>query len=71
MFESLLPRSVIGNKAARTDLVTCTVTYREGRPDLKAVSLWKIGGRSRTRTYDPLIKSQLLYHLSYAPGRRP
>jgi hypothetical protein len=32
---------------------------------------WKIGGRSRTRTYDPLIKSQLLYHLSYAPGQRP
>ncbi len=30
-----------------------------------------VGGRSRTRTYDPLIKSQLLYHLSYAPGRRP
>ena len=29
----------------------------------------KIGGRSRTRTYDPLIKSQLLYHLSYAPVR--
>ena len=27
-----------------------------------------IGGRSRTRTYDPLIKSQLLYHLSYAPA---
>ncbi len=26
-----------------------------------------VGGRSRTRTYDPLIKSQLLYHLSYAP----
>jgi hypothetical protein len=26
------------------------------------------GGRSRTRTYDPLIKSQLLYQLSYAPG---
>jgi hypothetical protein len=26
-----------------------------------------LGGRSRTRTYDPLIKSQLLYHLSYAP----
>src|ERR1700694_4071528 len=25
------------------------------------------GGRSRTRTYDPLIKSQLLYQLSYAP----
>ena len=25
------------------------------------------GGRSRARTYDPLIKSQLLYQLSYAP----
>ncbi len=30
----------------------------------------KIGGRSRNRTYDPLIKSQLLYHLSYAPWER-
>ena len=29
--------------------------------------LCDFGGRSRTRTYDPLIKSQLLYHLSYAP----
>jgi hypothetical protein len=27
--------------------------------------LWS--GRSRTRTCDPLIKSQLLYRLSYAP----
>jgi hypothetical protein len=27
----------------------------------------KIGGRTRTRTLDPLIKSQLLYQLSYAP----
>ncbi len=26
------------------------------------------GGRNRIRTYDPLIKSQLLYQLSYAPG---
>ena len=26
-----------------------------------------IGGRTRTRTWDPLIKSQLLYQLSYAP----
>ena len=29
------------------------------------------GGRTRTRTWDPLIKSQLLYQLSYAPGIRP
>lgn len=26
-----------------------------------------IGGRRRIRTLDPLIKSQLLYQLSYAP----
>ena len=32
------------------------------------VCLGIVGGRSRTRTYDPLIKSQLLYHLSYAPA---
>jgi hypothetical protein len=31
------------------------------------------GGHTRTRTWDPLIKSQLLYQLSYPPGpwRRP
>ncbi len=29
--------------------------------------LKRFGGRSRTRTYDPLIKSQLLCQLSYAP----
>src|ERR1041384_2509080 len=28
------------------------------------------GGRTRARTWDPLIKSQLLYQLSYAPGRK-
>ena len=27
----------------------------------------EFGGRTRTRTWDPLIKSQLLYQLSYAP----
>ena len=27
----------------------------------------KFGGRTRARTWDPLIKSQLLYQLSYAP----
>ena len=30
----------------------------------------KFGGRTRIRTLDPLIKSQLLYQLSYAPGSR-
>jgi hypothetical protein len=28
----------------------------------------EFGGRTRTRTLDPLIKSQLLYQLSYAPS---
>src|SRR6478672_8372468 len=35
--------------------------------ELTSNAFENIGGRSRTRTYDPLIKSQLLYHLSYAP----
>src|SRR6202171_3512723 len=26
------------------------------------------GGRTRARTWDPMIKSHLLYQLSYAPG---
>src|SRR5262249_1504366 len=30
--------------------------------------LKRLGGRTRARTWDPLIKSQLLYQLSYAPG---
>jgi hypothetical protein len=30
-----------------------------------------LGGRTRARTWDPLIKSQLLYQLSYAPGPGP
>ncbi len=30
----------------------------------------KIGGRTRIRTWDPLIKSQLLYQLSYEVGER-
>jgi hypothetical protein len=29
----------------------------------------KPGGRTRARTWDPLIKSQLLYQLSYAPEK--
>jgi hypothetical protein len=32
--------------------------------------LERLGGRTRTRTWDPLIKSQLLYQLSYAPRTR-
>src|SRR5260370_2345382 len=31
-------------------------------------SLRRLGGRTRARTWDPMIKSHLLYQLSYAPG---
>ncbi len=42
---------------------------RAGPPDRFASQrIEKIGGCTRTRTLDPLIKSQLLYQLSYAPG---
>jgi hypothetical protein len=38
---------------------------RKSISKFKCVNLF--GGRTRTRTLDPLIKSQLLYQLSYAP----
>ena len=38
-----------------------------GGKSCEAPSAKQDGGRSRDRTYDPLIKSQLLYQLSYAP----
>ena len=38
---------------------------RYARPECPVLA--RVGGRSRTRTCDPLIKSQLLYQLSYAP----
>ena len=46
---------------------TATQAALSTKPLLK---LEKYGERSRARTYDPLIKSQLLYQLSYAPGGR-
>src|SRR5215470_18789879 len=54
----------------------CSVSqssYREctGKIEKKAAVLGQIidfiGGCRRTRTFDPLIKSQLLYQLSYTP----
>jgi hypothetical protein len=33
--------------------------------------LERLGGRTRARTWDPMIKSHLLYQLSYAPGSCP
>jgi hypothetical protein len=40
-----------------------------GKSAEKSKSAEKNGGRTRARTLDPLIKSQLLYQLSYAPVR--
>jgi hypothetical protein len=39
--------------------------------DERSLRLRLDGGRTRARTWDPLIKSQLLYQLSYAPGTGP
>ena len=53
----------VSNRARK---VSNRATRRERglrRYDFPGVS----GGRTRTRTLDPLIKSQLLYQLSYAP----
>ncbi len=47
------------------------------RPSITSITrqankvLQENGGCSRIRTYDPLIKSQLLYQLSYAPAVQP
>ena len=43
---------------------------RGGPPQLRKIQCFPEfnGGCSRARTYDPLIKSQLLYQLSYAPA---
>jgi hypothetical protein len=35
---------------------------------LRGNGIFGLGGRTRARTWDPLIKSQLLYQLSYAPA---
>jgi hypothetical protein len=45
------------------------VTLHKKRRLVKNQSYFNLfdGGRTRARTLDPLIKSQLLYQLSYAP----
>ncbi len=52
--------------AARAELERGEVD-RERGPRVRTVA-GRAGERSRTRTYDPLVKSQLLYRLSYAPA---
>jgi hypothetical protein len=51
-------------KSPRSDAITAkTLT--------EVCALRLDGGRTRARTWDPMIKSHLLYQLSYAPGSRP
>ena len=49
--------------------------YQARRPTGKTVEFRRKppcdGGRTRARTWDPMIKSHLLYQLSYAPGTGP
>src|SRR6202790_4623193 len=49
------------------------VPQQTGSSWYKLSNVWKdlSGGRTRARTWDPMIKSHLLYQLSYAPGTGP
>src|SRR5271169_4485301 len=55
----------ISRKAPRN--ATCRAPSHDPPPGASTCSFGFDGGRTRTRTLDPLIKSQLLYQLSYAP----
>ena len=47
---------------------TCKCLMVGSVPEQVGRAVEKAGGRTRIRTLDPLIKSQLLYQLSYAPS---
>ncbi len=47
--------------------VTLLITGKPKGPDIAAQALGYDGEPDRDRTCDPLIKSQLLYQLSYRP----
>ena len=66
--------AVIKAHSARQKLVTFRLSGTRDKPvskDISQVSFLggKIGEPDRIRTCDPLIKSQLLYQLSYGPDR--
>ena len=69
---SVGPASMVGKTATLPK--ACSPHSRSTKTPLGGASLHSgNGGRTRARTWDPLIKSQLLYQLSYAPDptRRP
>jgi transposase len=49
----------------------CPSEHRPRRSILSCCMKGLSGGRTRARTWDPMIKSHLLYQLSYAPGTGP
>jgi hypothetical protein len=57
-------------RSVRLDLQFVVIGRPEGLTSIFRYIIEKIGGRTRTRTVDPLIKSQLLYQLSYAPAQK-
>ena len=57
-----------GPRQAYGDRVLMIGRLRTGF-EVRPISVFD-GGRTRARTWDPLIKSQLLYQLSYAPIER-
>src|SRR5690606_14824431 len=58
-------------RAARISMKALSPGFPRETQGLAGEYQGKIGGRTRTRTWDPLIKSQLLYQLSYAPAVPP
>jgi hypothetical protein len=56
---------------AVTPLITPTSRCKAAKLLFFNAKLENIGGRTRARTWDPMIKSHLLYQLSYAPGTGP
>ena len=65
-------RAVDDSKTAPKNFITLynfffeAISPRRGIYPVDCIGVF--GGRTRARTWDPLIKSQLLYQLSYAPG---
>jgi hypothetical protein len=68
LFENIV-RSSHGVRRTTTKSVARD-PFCSGPPPFEAIGKdgLLLGGRTRARTWDPLIKSQLLYQLSYAPG---
>src|SRR5665811_2034682 len=62
----------LGDSFSRSNADEVFGTHRGRRVRMRSADrpqpVEKYGGRTRTRTVDPLIKSQLLYQLSYAPS---